>query len=71
MHFLKPNQALVTNNKINHEKKPYANLMTFNNNSCDEQAHIIVIMISFIADIAHFVSKKASHLISEISYIAS
>jgi hypothetical protein len=33
MHFLKPNQALIINNKTDHEKEPYANLMTSNDNS--------------------------------------
>jgi hypothetical protein len=71
MHFLKPNQALVANNKINHEKEPHVNSMTSNDNNCDEQAHIIAIMIGPAANAAYFVSKKTSHLINKISYIAS
>jgi hypothetical protein len=71
MHFLKPNQALVANSEINHEKEPYVNSMTFDDNSYDEQAHVAVIMVGLAADATHFVSKKASHLISEISYMTS
>jgi hypothetical protein len=45
--------------------------MTFDDNNYDEQARVVVIMMGPIANVAHFISKKASHLISEISYIAS
>jgi hypothetical protein len=45
--------------------------MTSDDNSCDEQARVVIIIMSFIADVAHFISKKTSHLISEISYMTS
>ena len=45
--------------------------MTFNNNSYDEQARIIAIMIGPIADATYFTMKKASLNIDKIFYMAS
>jgi hypothetical protein len=71
MYFLKSNRALITDSEIDREKEPHANLMTSDDNSYDEQARVVVVMVSPVVNAAHFVSKKASRLISEISYIAS
>ena len=71
MHFSKCDQALIADSETERKDKPYANLTTSDDSSCDKQARIIAVMVSPAADTAYFATKKASLNIGKISYMAS
>jgi hypothetical protein len=69
MHFFKRNQALIIKSNIKYKNDSYITLIS-NDNSYNDQAHVIIEMIGLIINAAYFVIKKTSFNINEISYIA-
>jgi hypothetical protein len=70
VHFLGRNRALVADSKTERETAA-ANLMSSDNNSCDEQARVTAVMVGPAADAAYFTTEKALLDIGKIFYIAS
>jgi hypothetical protein len=68
VHFSTRNRAFIAKSDIEREDGPYA-ISTSDDNSRDDQAHIVAEMVGLAADAVYFVTEKASFDIDKISYM--